>query len=171
VAPFAGKRVLDIGCRHGRMSCLFGLLGATVLGIELAGVSLERARAEAERWNLQGRVSFASYAGTPDRIPEGRFDYIFTKSVLVTVPNLEPFLHGLADRMNEDGELLAAENLAGGQLLGVGRHLLTFRRYQGLEDRFNGVDPKFLMTVRTAFHTVDVKTFYGSVAAIRARRT
>ena len=81
---------------------------------------------------------------------------------------VSPWPRGQTER---ERELLAAENLAGGQLLGVGRHLLTYRRYQGLEGRFNGVDPKFLVTVRTVFPTTEVKTFYRSVAAIRARRT
>src|SRR5437763_8245269 len=41
-ARFQGKTVLEFGCRSGRMSCLFGLLGAQVLGVELPDVSLEK---------------------------------------------------------------------------------------------------------------------------------
>jgi SAM-dependent methyltransferase len=165
---FRGKTVLEIGCRTGRMSCLFGLLGATVLGVDLAGVDLQPARREAERWNVAGRVSFASYDGTAENIPGRDFDYIFTKSVLVMIPELETFLRGLATKLGDGGELLAAENVAGGSLLWLGRHLWTYRRYRGLEHRFRGVDPQFVSTVRRVFSEVDVKQFYGTVAAIRA---
>jgi SAM-dependent methyltransferase len=165
---FAGKTVLEIGCRNGRMSCLFGLLGANVLGIEMPGQPLDAARVEAQRWNLERRVSFAAYDGTPRTIPGDRFDYIFTKSVLVTIPNLDRYLPDLAERLSPHGELLAAENLSGGQLLGAVRHLWTYRHYRTLEDRLHAVDSKFLLNVRTAFNSVDVKTFYGCVAAIRA---
>ena len=38
-----------------------------------------------------------------------------------------------------------------------------------LAQRFNGVDPHFMSIVRRVFGAVDVKQFYGTVAAIRAR--
>jgi len=166
---FRGKTVLELGCRTGRMSCLFGLLGATVLGVDLPGVELQSARDEAERWKVSARVSFVTYDGTVDNIPGRDFDYIFTKSVLVMIPELETFLRGLAAKLGDGGELLAAENVAGGSLLRLGRQIWTYRRYRGLEHRFNGVDPEFLSIVRRVFGSVDVKQFYGTVAAIRAR--
>jgi len=166
---FRGKTVLEIGCRTGRMSCLFGLLGATVVGVDLPGVELQSARGEAERWNVSSRVSFVTYDGTAGNIPGEDFDFIFTKSVLVMIPELETFLRGLAAKLKDGGELLAAENAAGGSLLRLGRQLWTYRRYRGLERRFNGVDPHFMEIVRRVFSSVDVKQFYGTVAAIRAR--
>ena len=44
----AGKKVLELGCRTGRMSSLFGLLGAEVVGVDLPNVCLKAAQREAD---------------------------------------------------------------------------------------------------------------------------
>jgi len=63
---FKGKRVLEIGCRYGQMSCLLGLFGAAeVRGIELAKIPLNIANAEAEKWGVKDNVSFQQYSGNP----------------------------------------------------------------------------------------------------------
>ncbi len=167
---FVGKKVMELGCRHGRMSCLFGLLGASVVGVELSDVSLENARDEARRWNLEERVSFTSYDGDPANLPAGDFDYVFTKSVLVVVSDLEAFLSTLATKMKSGGELMVAENLTGGRALRLARRLVTYTRHSDLKDRFEGVDDRFVTRMNGAFNVVGMQTYYGSVAAIRAVR-
>jgi hypothetical protein len=143
------------------MSCLFGLLGATVVGVDLPHVSLNEAWSEVDRWNLQGRVSFHTYDGSPGHIPGGDYDYIFTKSVLVVIPELEDFLAGLAVKMTPNGELLAVENMVGGRLLSLIR---WWRGYM-----LSGVDNDFLCMVNRVLTVTELKTYYGSVAAVRAR--
>ena len=66
-ARFQGKKVLEMGCGSGRMSCLFGWLGAQVLGVDLPGVSLEQARREAERLGVGERVRFLNCSADPGR--------------------------------------------------------------------------------------------------------
>ncbi len=167
---FIGKRVLDLGCRSGRMSCLFGLLGASVTGLELNQVSLHEAWEEAKRWNLIGQVHFEHYDGNPSHIPGDNYDFIFTKSVLVVIDDLGTFLPGLALKLSRDGELLAAENLTGGRFLKFVRRYFIHRRWRGFESRFHGVDLKFLTILNEVFKIVELKRYYGLVIAIRARK-
>jgi SAM-dependent methyltransferase len=167
---FRGKRVLDLGCRYGRMSCLFGLLGADVTGVELEDVSLERARQEAIHWNVAHRVQFVQYNGDPLNIPGFDYDFVFTKSVLVIVPQLSQFLVALADRLKPGGELMMAENFAGSRELAWLRRVLIHRLWSGFDDQFHGVDSDFLATVAQTFDIVAWKCYFGLVASISARK-
>jgi SAM-dependent methyltransferase len=169
-ARFRGKRVLDVGSRTGRMACLFGLLGAEVLGVDLEGVSLDRARQEAARWGVSDRVRFLNYSGDPGALPEGDFDFVFTKSVLVLVGELEKFFAALVPKMSAGGELLAAENLAGGRLMHFVRRLVVHRHRTNFLERFHGVDNAFLAALGRSFEVVRQRRFFGLVVALRARR-
>lgn len=172
---FYGKRVLEIGCRDGRMSCLFGLLGATVLGIELEGESLLEARKESEYWNLCDRVSFSHYNGDPLTIPGLPYDYVFTKSVLVLIPQLDGYLSKLSSKMANDGNLLIVENMSRGLALRrITKHLnsLIYRHRWGSFPyrNFRGVDKDFLASIRKVFIIEKFRQYYGVVAVIQARR-
>jgi SAM-dependent methyltransferase len=167
---FQGKRVLDVGSRTGRMACMFGLLGAQVVGVDLPDVSLDGARREAARWGVEDRVRFVNYSGDPAALPEGDFDFAFTKSVLVMIPTLDNFLAGLVQTLRPQGELLAAENLAGGRLLNFIRRAFVHRRRTNFFERFHGVDKQFLVTLSRKFEIVDSKRYYWLVTALRARR-
>ena len=167
---FRGKKILDVGCRTGRMSCLFGLLGAEVLGVDLPGVCLESAQREAAVAGVSDRVRFLNYSGDPGTLPEGDFDFVFTKSVLVIIPDLRPFCVALAAKLKPGGELLAAENRAGGWLMHLMRRVVAQRRRgKSFLERFHGVDAAFLTTLGTAFEMVGQPNFSWLVAAIRAR--
>jgi SAM-dependent methyltransferase len=171
-ARFRGRRVLEVGCRTGRMSCLFGLLGAEVLGVDLPDVSLEAARQEAADAGVGDRVRFLHYNGDPAVLAEGDFDFVFTKSVLVMIPNLRPFLAALAPKLKAGGELLAAENLAGGRTMQLLRRLIVHRRRgPSFLQRFHGVDAPFVAALRESFDIVEQRNFFWLVAALRARRS
>ncbi|MDX1664349.1 MAG: class I SAM-dependent methyltransferase [Candidatus Promineifilaceae bacterium] len=168
---FMDKRVLEVGCRSGRISCLFGLLGAHVTGVDLHGVDLTAARAEAERWGLAARVRFANYSGKPADLPGGEYDFVFAKSVLVIVPELESFLEGLARKMQPEGELLLAEN-AGSETLYFLRWLyrvVAHRCTRSFRSRFSWVDEQFLAALSANFDLLESKQFYRLVVALRAR--
>ncbi len=141
-------------------------------GIDLERVSLDRARDEARRWELADRVQFLNYDGNPMHIPGLEYDFIFTKSVLVVVPELEVegFLAALSRKLAFGGELMAAENLAGGRLLRLVRRFVIHRRWRGVEDAFHGVDKGFLSSMSKAFEITGFKSYYGLVAAIRGHR-
>src|SRR5579864_4438430 len=49
VGRFHNKRVLEIGCRFGKMSCYFARLGAFVDGVDIYDSHIKLARMEAEK--------------------------------------------------------------------------------------------------------------------------
>jgi SAM-dependent methyltransferase len=170
-ARFQGKTVLELGCRSGRMSCLFGLLGAEVLGVDLPSVSLEPARQEAVLAGVTDRVRFRNYSGDPATLPEANFDFVFTKSVLVMISPLQPFIAAVALKLKPDGQLLAAENLAGGWLVQFLRRVNMHPcRGKLFRDRFHAVDAAFLATLTESFTIIEQRTSSWLVAGIRARR-
>ena len=165
---FVGKRVLELGCGRGRMSCLFGLLGAEVLGVELEGRSLTEAWAEADRWNLQHQVAFVNYDGNPSNIPGHDYDYVFTKTVLVRVPELETFLSALSQKLSPGAELMLVENLSGGYLTYLARRYIR-RRKKDYLDQFFGVDEDFLASLRYLFRVIEFKKYINLIIAIRGQ--
>ncbi len=169
-ARFRGKKVLEVGCRNGRMSCLFGLLGADVLGVDLPDVCLDPARREVAAAGVSDRVRFQNYNGDPASLQEKDFDFVFSKSTLVMIGDLKPFVAALPSRLKPDGELLLAENLSGGWAMQLIRRLVHWRRGKELLDRIHGVDAAFLDTLGLSFETTERKNFFGLVTAIRAQR-
>jgi SAM-dependent methyltransferase len=112
-----GLHVLEIGSRHGRMSCLFGLMGAQVLGIDRYQSFVESAQEEARRLGVTSRVQFARTAGDFQDLPTGTYDIVFTKSVLVTFPDLQKALANINRLLNPGGRVLFIENGLGGTSL------------------------------------------------------
>src|SRR5262245_34894827 len=78
-----GQRILVIGGKSGRMSCLLAAAGAQVTAVDVWAEATERARTEAVRWGVSDRIDFITYDGDGRKLPPGPFDIIFTKSVLV----------------------------------------------------------------------------------------
>lgn len=130
----SGKRVLDFGSRNGRMSCLFALLGAEVTGLDIHPECAETGRREAEQFGLSSRAEFMRYSGHLEEVAERRFDVIFSKSVLVLVPDLHNTLTGLERLLVPDGRFVFIENGRGGLPLRAARWL----RHRGKWD-YSGV--------------------------------
>jgi SAM-dependent methyltransferase len=172
---FANKHVLELGCGEGRMACLFGLLGARVTALELPDRSLHMANNEVTKWGLEDRVLLRHYDGDLAGLAESQFDFVFSKSVLVIVPNLARFVRDLATVLRPDGRLLAVENMQRGTALRKARvrirQLLTNGEWdRTCYSRFHGVTPAFLDSVREALDIVNFESSYGLVAAIEAKR-
>lgn len=151
------------------MSCLFGLLGANVLGVELEHVPLEKAWAEADRWKLRHNVKFANYDGNPASISVEDYDYVFTKSVFVMIPELEVFLSILSQKLHPKAELMMAENLAGGRLHHLVRRYVRRRPKKYFDNKFRGVDGGFLTSINRYVKVIELRKYFGLVAAIRAQ--
>ena len=113
----AGQRVLDIGTRYGKMSCLFALLGAEVVGIDINEYSLKIAQSEAKRWGVTNQVLFVRYEGNLDVLADCSFDLVFTKSVLVLIRNLDEFLQQISSKLCPNGKVVFLENGRGSPLL------------------------------------------------------
>jgi SAM-dependent methyltransferase len=115
----SGKRVLELGPRRGRMSSLLAILGASVTCLDIQDVRTE-VRREAAIWGVQGRVEVMTYQGDPDVLADESFDVVFTKSVLVLIPDLIPYLEKLARKVKPGGKFAFIENGYGGRAV----HLL-----------------------------------------------
>lgn len=86
LGDLGGKAILEVGPRYGKMSAMFALLGANVVGIETSARSLKIAETEVKRWGVEADVSFLHYNGDLENcstLNEKKFDIIFSKSVLV----------------------------------------------------------------------------------------
>ena len=110
-----GKRVLEIGGRSGRMSCLMAMLGAEVTMLQKGPV--QHADTEAAKWQVGDRVRNISADGGLEAIAGETFDAIFTKSVLWCIPDLADFLDQLEVHLAEDGKVAFVENCLGGPCL------------------------------------------------------
>jgi ubiquinone/menaquinone biosynthesis C-methylase UbiE len=100
---------------------LFALLGAKVTGIDINRECLIAAEQEAVKHGVSERVKFLVYDGNLDVFPDETFDIIFTKSVLVLVPELESFLATLNRKLKPNGKVVFIEN-------GYGNILIHFLR-------------------------------------------
>lgn len=108
------------------MSCLLGLLGAEVLGVDLRNYWLEEATEMARSFGVDGRVRFIQFDGELECLPERDFDIVFTKSVLVVTANLEATISGLSDLLKPGGRGAFIENARGGLLLRTLRRIRHF---------------------------------------------
>lgn len=120
------QEVLEIGTRYGKMACLFALLGAKVVGLDMNEKSLAFAREEAIKLNVADRTSFVLGEGDLASVSANTFDIVFSKSVLVLVPDLVRFLEEVKEKLKPGGKIVFLENAKGPWWV----HLLrTFRHY------------------------------------------
>jgi ubiquinone/menaquinone biosynthesis C-methylase UbiE len=117
-----GQRILEIGPRHGRMSCLFALLGAEVWAVDRNSQYLAAAMAEARKWQVQDRIHFMYLdEGDLSRFKDGFFDIAFTKSVLVVIPDLQMLLEQVSSKIKNGGKVVFLENADGRFLFRLAR--------------------------------------------------
>lgn len=118
-----GLRALEIGARSGRMSSLLALRGADVLGIDIEAGFVQGAAAEVLRWGVTDRVRLAIDDGRLGAVPDASMDVVFTKSVLVMIPDLETYLPTLATKMRRGGRFVFIENGRGSMTTRAARRL------------------------------------------------
>jgi len=121
-----GANLLEIGTRYGKLACFFSLMGSRVTAVDICAQPLVAAREEARKWNVQPQ--FLKYDGDLDVFPDGSFDVIFTKSVLVVVPDLDLFLRKISAKLRPGGRIIFLENRKGGCL-----HILRYLRRGPME--------------------------------------
>lgn len=164
-----GARVLDYGCRYGKTSCLFALLGAEVTGVDVDAAALERARREAEKWNVSDRVEFLDYSGDAAELHPRRFNLIFTKSVLYWVQDLAPLLDKFRDLLADDGRVAFVENWRGSDLMMAVRRRLFHRRWMRGTADFPGIRRTQLPLLAERFGPFEHRLFYRLVIAMRGQ--
>jgi len=165
ITRFAGKRVLELGMGAGRISCLLAAVGAEVTGVEIAHT--EAARAEARRWGCQSRARFVATGGDYDRVPDGPYDVVVTKSMIgfSDLCRFDELLACIRDRLAPGGAGLFLENVNTPILHWVRRHL-TYRDSQWNLHRF-GLTRDQVARFADVFGTVDARRYYGLVWTIR----
>ena len=150
------KEVLEIGSRYGKISSLFALLGAKVTGIDINKECLITAEKEAVKHGVSDRVKFIAYDGNLDVFPDESFDLIFTKSVLVLVPELESFLAILNKKLKPNGKVIFIENGYGNIFI----YLLRKFRHR-----------KWAFSKAKFFKSDDMKSFHRSFDVIEIKRS
>ena len=88
VGPVAGLRLLDLACGHGRFARFFARQGARVVGIDLSGALLEKARA-IERDQPLGITYVRVDATAPESLVGETFDMVVCSFGLSDIDDLE----------------------------------------------------------------------------------
>lgn len=121
-----GQRVLEIGSCYGKMSCLFALLGAEVVGIDISKEATIRAEIEARNWGVSDSTHFIHYDGNLESLSIGKFSIVFTKSVLVIMPDLDETMRSINDKLLPNGRFVFLENGRGSEWM----HMLRRFRHR-----------------------------------------
>lgn len=166
----AGKRVLEVGCRYGKMSCLFGLLGADVLGVDLNVEAIECAEAEGARWGMTDRVTFLQIRGDLAELKPRVFDLIFIKSVLYWVQDLDHMLERFDELLADGGRVAFVENWRGSDLAMALRRRLFHRRWMKEATDFPGIRASQLPLFRQRFDEFQYKRYWRLVIAMKGRK-
>lgn len=168
---FAGKRVMELGARYGRMSCLLAAAGAEVVGVDIAADALEQAKAEAARWGVERRTRFSAYDGNFANLPAGPFDIVFTKSTLVMVDRVRvpELLAALRSRLRPGGVGLFVENRNTRLMNWLRRHVLHREESRETWERLSwGFFPEQMGMFRDHFGQARVAAYWRLVWAIEA---
>lgn len=102
--PFAGLRLLDVGCGGGLLSEPLARLGFSVTGIDAGERNVAVARLHAERSDLPIDYRVA----TPEDMAGEEFDVVMIMEIVEHVPDLGEFLGVVAPLVRPGGALFAA---------------------------------------------------------------
>ncbi len=105
-----GSRILDAGCGTGEHTFRFAELGHRCLGVDLSPYTVRRATERARARGLTTRVRFA--CGSLDALdfPDGQFDAIHCRGVLMHVPPWERAVAELCRVLRPGGKLVILES-------------------------------------------------------------
>ena len=166
----AGKSVLDLGCRYGRMTVFFALCGADAVGVDTYAEGLTRAAEFARQWQVEDRTRFIAYDGNPDALGEGPFDLIFTKSVLWSIPNLAEILEQIDSALAPNGRIAFVENVRGGSGVMWLRRNVIHRGRGAYLDRYHGITREQIPLFQRQFDDVMVRRRRFMIYTITGRK-
>jgi 2-polyprenyl-6-hydroxyphenyl methylase/3-demethylubiquinone-9 3-methyltransferase len=104
--PFAGLRLLDVGCGGGLVAEPMTRLGFAVTGIDAEAAAIEAAREHARAGGLDIDYQVATVESIMDL--GGRFDAVLALEVVEHVADRDAFLRSLAELVAPGGALIAA---------------------------------------------------------------
>ena len=99
-----GLRILDIGCGAGVLCEPLAALGATVVGVDPAGNSIEMARQHARQSGLE--VDYRARTSEQLAADGERFDVVLAMEVIEHVADSDAFLRCCGELMNPGGLLI-----------------------------------------------------------------
>jgi 2-polyprenyl-3-methyl-5-hydroxy-6-metoxy-1,4-benzoquinol methylase len=166
----AGMRVLDFGCRYGKMSCLFGIFGASVIGVDIDAQAVERAREEVRNHHLEQRVKILHTHGDVRNLQQSPFDIVFTKSVLYYRKNLDEILGQLHAVLRPTGRVIFIENYLGSRLEAKVRRHLFHRRWMNSVDDYVGIRKAQLPIFNKWFENLQFQSFWRICCVITGTR-
>jgi 2-polyprenyl-6-hydroxyphenyl methylase/3-demethylubiquinone-9 3-methyltransferase len=103
--PFAGLRLLDIGCGGGLIAEPMARLGFTVTGLDASPENIATAQVHAERMQLP--ITYT--AGTPEALPgENQFDVVLALEVIEHVDDIATFVDAIARLTKPGGAVVMA---------------------------------------------------------------
>lgn len=112
---------LDAGCGEGDDSLWLASHGWAVTGIDLSGVAVARATAEAERRGLSGSATFAQHDLSIWAPPATSFDLVSAQHLHVLPESREAIYRGLAAAVRPGGTLLVVLHDARDLSAGIAR--------------------------------------------------
>src|SRR6266567_8223528 len=113
----ASSLVLDVGSGRGNHSCaLARRFGCAVVGLDLAQFHVEQGRASAVQEGVSDRVSFVQ--GDIQALPfeDERFDFLWSRDMLMHVPVLPQALAECARVLKPAGDMLVYTTVATGRM-------------------------------------------------------
>lgn len=105
VGPVAGLRLLDLACGHGRFARFFARQGARVVGIDLSGALLDKARA-AEHEAPLGITYLQTDATAPATLAGETFDVVVCSFGLSDIDDLDGALATVARVLHSGGHFV-----------------------------------------------------------------
>lgn len=113
----ASSLVLDVGSGRGNHSCaLTQRFGCAVVGLDVAPIHVEQGRSRAVQEGVSDRVSFVQ--GDIEALPfeDERFDFLWSRDMLMHVPALPRALVECARVLKPEGAMLVYTTVATGRM-------------------------------------------------------
>ena len=107
----SGLTILDIGCGSGgiTLSLAADYRAARVVGVDVEGPVLAKARRRAEARGLTDRVEFVRVEPGPLPFPDAGFDIVFSKDAMIHIADKEALFADIMRILRPGGWLLASD--------------------------------------------------------------
>ncbi len=153
-----GLRVLDAGCGAGDLAISMALAGAEVVGVDIDGKRITRAREKAQQAGAADRATFV-HKSLLDYEPDRLFDRIVSVEAFEHIPEPERFLPKMRDLLAPGGEILSVFGPL--WLSPYGPHQYGFTRFPWVHLVFP--ERVVLAARRMTFRPTDAATRYEDI--------